>query len=87
MDLVLAVKNFAISKSHNSSCEFEYRSWQDVLDTTSCDKVCQQLAAGRWFSPGTNVLRFPPPIFGMLIYLLRTVKFLAKYYSKYILNV
>ena len=53
---------YAISKSHNSSCEFEYSSWQDVLDTTSCDKVCQQLAAGRWFSPGTNVLRFPPPI-------------------------
>jgi hypothetical protein len=24
-----------------------------VLDTISCDKVCQWLAAGRWFSPGT----------------------------------
>ena len=26
-----------------------------VLDTALCDKVCQQLAAGRWFSPGTLV--------------------------------
>ena len=26
-----------------------------VLDTTVCDKVCQLLAEGRWFSPGTPV--------------------------------
>ena len=26
-----------------------------VLDTTLNDKVCQWLAAGRWFSPGTTV--------------------------------
>ena len=26
-----------------------------VLDTTLCDKVCQWLAAGRWFSPGTPI--------------------------------
>ena len=26
-----------------------------VLDATLCDKVCQWLAAGRWFSPGTPV--------------------------------
>ena len=26
-----------------------------VLDTTLCDEVCQWLAAGRWFSPGTPV--------------------------------
>ena len=26
-----------------------------VLDTTLCDKVCQWLAAGWWFSPGTLV--------------------------------
>ena len=26
-----------------------------VLDTTSCHKVCQWLATGRWFSPGTPV--------------------------------
>ena len=24
-----------------------------VIDTTLCDKVCQWLATGRWFSPGT----------------------------------
>ena len=24
-----------------------------VLDATLCDKVCESLAAGRWFSPGT----------------------------------
>ena len=27
----------------------------DVLDTTLCDKVCQWLAAGLWFSLGTPV--------------------------------
>ena len=26
-----------------------------VLDTTVCDKVCQWLVTGRWFSPGTPV--------------------------------
>ena len=26
-----------------------------VRDTTSCDKVCQWLEAGQWFSPGTHV--------------------------------
>ena len=26
-----------------------------VLDTTLCEKVCQWLAAGRWFSPSTPV--------------------------------
>jgi hypothetical protein len=26
-----------------------------VLDTTFCEKVCQWLATGRWFSPGTPV--------------------------------
>ena len=26
-----------------------------VFDTTLCDKVCQWLATGRWFSPGTPV--------------------------------
>ena len=40
----------------SKSCEFEPRSWWGVLDTTLCDKVCQWLATGRWFSPGT------PPI-------------------------
>ena len=26
-----------------------------VLDTTLCDKVCQRLSTGRWFSPGMRV--------------------------------
>jgi hypothetical protein len=26
-----------------------------VLNTTLCDKVCQLLAAGLWFSPGTPI--------------------------------
>jgi hypothetical protein len=25
------------------NCEFQYRSWRGVLDTTLCDKVCQWL--------------------------------------------
>jgi hypothetical protein len=28
---------------------------QGVLDTTLCDQVCQWLAVGLWFSPGTLV--------------------------------
>ena len=28
---------------------------QGVLDITLCDKICQWLATGRWFSPGTLV--------------------------------
>jgi hypothetical protein len=32
------------------SCEFKTRSWLGVLDTTLCDKVCQWLATGWWFS-------------------------------------
>jgi hypothetical protein len=28
---------------------------QGVLDATLCDKICQWLAAGWWFSPGTPV--------------------------------
>jgi hypothetical protein len=26
-----------------------------VLDTTLCDKVCQWLVTGQWFSPGNTV--------------------------------
>ena len=37
------------------STSFKSRSWRGVLDTTWCDKVCQRLAAGRWFSPDTPV--------------------------------
>jgi hypothetical protein len=31
------------------SCEFESRAWRGVLDTPLSDKVCQWLAADRWF--------------------------------------
>ena len=44
---------------HNSNaianCEVEPLSWRGLLDTTLCDKVCQWLATGRWFSPGTSI--------------------------------
>jgi hypothetical protein len=33
----------------------EGRSWRGVLGTILCDKVCQLLAVGQWFSPGTPV--------------------------------
>jgi hypothetical protein len=42
---------YAISVYHHYRCVFESRSWQGVLDTTLCDKVCQWLTAGRLFSP------------------------------------
>ena len=45
----------AISAYPHQSCEVEPRSWQGVLDTTLCDKVCQWFAAGQWFSPGNQV--------------------------------
>jgi hypothetical protein len=45
----------AISAYHHWSCEFESCSSKGVLGTTLCDKVCQWLATGRWFSPGTLV--------------------------------
>jgi hypothetical protein len=36
-------------------CEFESRSWRGVLDTTLCNKVCQWLAASRWFPPSIKL--------------------------------
>jgi hypothetical protein len=46
---------YAISAYHRYRCEFASSSGLGVLDTTLCDKVCQWLEAGRWFSPGTSV--------------------------------
>ena len=46
---------YAISAYHHGSCEFEPSSLRGVLDTSLCDKVCQWLATGQWFSPGTQV--------------------------------
>ena len=34
---------------------FKSRSWRGVLNTTLCDKVCQWLAKGWWFSLGPPV--------------------------------
>ena len=45
----------AISAFHHLRCELETRSWRDVIDTTLCDKVCQWLATGQWFSLITPV--------------------------------
>jgi hypothetical protein len=47
--------NCAISAYYHKSCEFESHWWWGVLHTTLCDKVCQWLVTGRWFSPGTPV--------------------------------
>ena len=44
---------YAVSAYHHESCEFESHSWWGVHDTTLCDKICQWLAIGRWFSLGT----------------------------------
>jgi len=48
-----------ISAYHNQSCEFEPCSWQDVLDTTLCDKFVSGLRQVGGF---LQVLQFPPPI-------------------------
>ena len=45
----------AISAYQHKRCEFEPHSWWGVLDTTLCGKVCQWLATGLWFSPGTPI--------------------------------
>ena len=36
----------AINAYQRLSCEFEPCSWQGVLDTTLCDKVCQWQVGG-----------------------------------------
>ena len=45
----------ATSAHHHWCCESKHRSWRCVLDTALYYKVCQWLATGRWFSPGTLV--------------------------------
>ena len=42
---------YATNVYHHWCCEFESHSG----DTTLCDKVCQWLATGQWFSSGTPV--------------------------------
>ena len=52
IDLQLPVQPVPITTKF---IKFESCSWRGVLDTTLCDKVCQQFATGPWFSPGTPV--------------------------------
>ena len=40
---------YTLSAYHHWSCQFEFRSWRGVLDTTLCEKVCQWLAVGGLF--------------------------------------
>jgi hypothetical protein len=53
LDLQLPVQSVHITTKVVSS--IEPRSWWGVIDTTLCDKVCQWLATGRCFYPGTPV--------------------------------
>ena len=46
---------YAIGAYHHLCCEFRVPLMPGVLDTTLCDKVCEWLATGCWFSPGTPV--------------------------------
>ena len=52
---IVIIKLISLTYWISKSCEFDSRLWQGVLDTILCYKVCQWLATGRWFSPGTPV--------------------------------
>jgi hypothetical protein len=43
-----------INAYHHWSCVLQSRARPGIIDTTLCYKVCQRLAAGLWFSPGTQ---------------------------------
>ena len=65
-----------ISVYYHLSCVFKACSWRGVLDTTAYDKVCQWLAAGRWFSPSTSFskITYRRDIIGILLKMaLRTI--------------
>ena len=49
------ITTYAISAYHHLCCELESHSLRGVLYITLCDKVCQPLAVGQYFSPGTPV--------------------------------
>jgi hypothetical protein len=57
----------AISAYHHLSSEVEPCSRWGVLDTTLCDKVCQWLAAGWQFYPGTPLPNIQKYIFNPYI--------------------
>jgi len=46
---------YVICAYHHWCCGFDFRLRRSMLNTTFCDKVCQWLAVGRWFSPGPPV--------------------------------
>jgi hypothetical protein len=51
------VSKILLTCRQNNNQHFVAKShwWRGVLDTTLCDKVCQWLMAGLWFSPGSPV--------------------------------
>jgi hypothetical protein len=53
--LVVGFTTASAISAYHWSCEFESSSWQGVLDTTVCDKVCPLLVAEPWCSLGTPV--------------------------------
>ena len=52
MDFQLPVQSVPITTNIVS---LKPGQWWGVLDATLCDKVCQWLSTGWWFSPGTPV--------------------------------
>jgi hypothetical protein len=52
MDLQLPVQSMPITTNVAS---LNPAHGEVVLDTTACDKVCQWLTTGRWFSPGSQI--------------------------------
>ena len=62
IDGVLSINNqkgLSWSRSYGFTTTYAISVWTPlkrcVLDTTLCDKLCQWLATGRWFSPGTPI--------------------------------
>jgi hypothetical protein len=53
--VVWFITTYAISAYHHWRCEFRIILRRGILDTTFCDKVCQWLVTGGWFSPATSV--------------------------------
>ena len=49
------ISTYAISAHHQLTLRVWIPLRRGLLDTTLCDKVCQWLATGRWFSPGITV--------------------------------
>ena len=55
---VICVKILQTNRQSHNDATYRHSNewdWRCVLETTLCDKVCQWLATGRWFSPDTPV--------------------------------